>query len=86
MHACSYFRLATHKVGRYYAGSSDGGHSLRLHQVFFNGARLPVKGFQDYVALYLKDPAAPRVYERVNERWEVCVCASEGQFQQACCC
>ena len=53
------------------------------HQVFFNGARLPIKGFQDYVALYLKDPAAPRVYERVNERWEVCVCASEGQFQQA---
>jgi hypothetical protein len=51
-------------------------------QVFFNGARLPIKGFQDYVGLYLRDPAAPRVYERVNARWEVCVCASEGQFQQ----
>lgn len=51
-------------------------------QVFFNGARLPIKGFQDYVGLYLRDPAAPRVYERVNERWEICVCASEGQFQQ----
>lgn len=51
-------------------------------QVFFNGARLPVKSFQDYVALYLKDQDAPRVYERVSERWEVCVSASEGQFQQ----
>ena len=49
--------------------------------MFFNGARLPVKSFQDYVALYLRDQDAPRVYERVSERWEVCVCA-EGQFQQ----
>ncbi len=51
-------------------------------QVFFNGARLPVKSFQDYVALYLRDPDAPRVYERVSDRWEVCVTAAEGQFQQ----
>ncbi len=51
-------------------------------QVFLNGQRLPIKSFKDYVDLYVKDKDAPRVHERVNDRWEVCICASEGQFQQ----
>ncbi|CAL5226164.1 g8989 [Coccomyxa viridis] len=51
-------------------------------KVFLNGQRLPIKSFKDYVDLYVKDKDAPRVHERVNDRWEVCICASEGQFQQ----
>jgi len=53
-------------------------------QVFLNGERLPIKTFQEYVGLYIGNKDAPRVYERVNDRWEVCVLASEGQFHQAC--
>lgn len=51
-------------------------------QVYLNGKHLPIKSFQDYVGLYLKDKDTPRVYEKVNDRWEICICASEGQFQQ----
>ena len=51
-------------------------------QVYLNGQRLPINCFKDYVDLYVKDKEAPRVHERVNDRWEICICASEGQFQQ----
>jgi DNA topoisomerase-2 len=52
--------------------------------VYLNGARLPVKSFSDYCELYLgpKDSGVPRIYERVNDRWEVCISATDGQFQQ----
>ncbi len=66
--------------------------TLAYLQVYLNGSKLPIKSFQDYVGLYLKDKDTPRVYEKVNDRWEICICASEGQFQQvkehvfqACC-
>lgn len=52
-------------------------------QVLLDGQRLPIKSFKDYVDLYVKDKEAPRVHEKINDRWEVCICASEGQFQQA---
>lgn len=52
-------------------------------QVFLNGERLPIKSFQEYVGLYIANKEAPRVYERISDRWEVCVLASEGQFHQA---
>ena len=52
-----------------------------------------MKGFKDYVELYLKgqrneeeeDEDIPRkvVHEVVNPRWEVCVTASSSGFQQA---
>jgi DNA topoisomerase-2 len=53
-------------------------------KVYLNGEKLPIKGFQDYVNLYLvgKD-ASQRCYEKVNDRWEVAIALSEGQFQQA---
>ena len=54
-------------------------------QVYLNGQRLPINCFKDYVDLYVKDREAPRVHERVNDRWEICICASEGQFQQVRC-
>jgi hypothetical protein len=55
-------------------------------QVYLNGKQLPVKTFQDYCEMYLGDKVTgpPRVYERVNERWEVCVSPTDGQFQQVC--
>eukprot|EP00850_Spirogloea_muscicola_P004740 SM000020S06090 [mRNA] locus=s20:870766:880569:- [translate_table: standard] len=58
-------------------------------KVELDGQRVPVKGFSDYVSLYLyasssstREEPLPRIYEHVNDRWEVCVSLSEGQFQQ----
>ncbi|XP_074575291.1 DNA topoisomerase 2-like [Curcuma longa] len=57
-------------------------------KVELNGQRVPVKTFSDYVNLYLKSASKdkseplPRIAEKVNERWEICVSLSEGQFQQ----
>lgn len=56
-----------------------------LHpQVYLNGTRLPIKSFADYCDMYLgpKDNGVPRIYERVSDRWEICVSATDGQFQQ----
>ena len=55
-------------------------------QVFYNGQRIKVKTFQEYVEMYLgpKDTGVPRVYERFSDRWEVCVATTEGQFNQVC--
>ena len=53
-------------------------------KIFLNGERLKVKGFSDYVDLYLEGrEGAPKIYQKVNDRWEVCVTISDsGQFQQ----
>ena len=55
-------------------------------KVYFNGQRLAVRSFKDYVNLYLgpKEQGAPRVYERVGPRWEVIISPTEGQHQQVC--
>jgi DNA topoisomerase-2 len=60
--------------------------------VSLNGEKLPVSTFADYVALYdLSEggpasvgatPDAPRIWERVNDRWEICVTLSDGVFNQ----
>lgn len=51
-------------------------------QVLLNGQQLPVKSFMQYVELYLEDKSLPRLHEKVNDRWEIVVAASQGQFQQ----
>ncbi|XP_059141501.1 DNA topoisomerase 2-alpha-like isoform X2 [Physella acuta] len=57
-------------------------------KVFLNGKRLPVKGFKDYIDLYIKDKTddagAPLklVHEVANDRWEVAVAMSDRGFQQ----
>ncbi|KAG2653254.1 hypothetical protein PVAP13_1NG440800 [Panicum virgatum] len=57
-------------------------------KVQLDGQKLSVKSFSDYVDLYMKSAnsdrpdALKKAYEYVNERWEVCVTQSEGQFQQ----
>ncbi|KDP43495.1 hypothetical protein JCGZ_16782 [Jatropha curcas] len=57
-------------------------------KVELNGKRVPIKSFQDYVKLYLDSDAesgsdTPKsFYQKVGERWELCVSVTEGQFQQ----
>ncbi|KAL6911837.1 hypothetical protein ACP4OV_000642 [Aristida adscensionis] len=57
-------------------------------KVQLDGQEVPVKNFSDYVNMYINSASSDRPqelsrpYEKVNERWEVCVCPSEGQFQQ----
>ncbi|CAL5400897.1 unnamed protein product [Camellia sinensis] len=57
-------------------------------KVDLNGQRIPVKSFLDSVNLYLQSAskarpdALPRIAEKVNDRWEICVSLTEGQFQQ----
>ncbi|CAG8622241.1 2429_t:CDS:10, partial [Paraglomus occultum] len=62
--------------------------SVKNIKVFLNGERIIVKNFKQYCELYFKGEMADRetkptlIYENVNDRWEVGVCASDGQFQQ----
>lgn len=64
-------------------------------KVYLNGEKLRIRSFKDYIDLYLStedtvtgESAAagksgpPRLYEKVNDRWEVAVSLSDGQFQQ----
>jgi len=57
-------------------------------KVFLNGKRLPVKGFKDYVDLFIKgkeDETGNQlkcVYEQCGERWEVAICVSDTGHQQ----
>eukprot|EP00899_Mesostigma_viride_P024673 jgi/Mesvir1/5390/Mv15465-RA.1 len=64
-------------------------------KVFLDGQQVPIKSFSEYVELFLKStdksatapegtvtPPLPRIYERVNDRWEVAISMSDGQFQQ----
>jgi DNA topoisomerase II len=55
-------------------------------KVYYNGVRLAIKNFQEYVSLYLgpKDTGTTRVYEKSGERWEVVISPTEGQHQQVC--
>jgi len=44
---------------------------------------LHVNSFPEYVALYTTvEPDAPRVWERINSRWEVCLTLTDGTFGQ----
>ena len=61
---------------------SEAGKIAKIWQVLFNGERLPIKSFAEYVGMYLGDKSVPRVHEKVNDRWEVIIAASQGQFQQ----
>jgi DNA topoisomerase II len=79
---------------------------LKDVKVFYNGERIKIKSFKQYVELYLKNPAQNNnpageaekedgsstplnngssveiIHQQINDRWEVCVAASDGQFQQ----
>ncbi|XBI08063.1 hypothetical protein VPH35_135862 [Triticum aestivum] len=60
---------------------------IPMDAVELNGEKLSAKSFSDYVQLYIDSAfkegiELPRICQRVNDRWEVCVSLSEGQFQQ----
>ncbi|CAB3411199.1 unnamed protein product [Caenorhabditis bovis] len=56
--------------------------------VFLNGEKLPVKGFEEYVKMYTSqftDNAGEPIkvaYEQVGDRWQVALALSEKGFQQ----
>jgi DNA topoisomerase-2 len=58
------------------AGCTD--KSVRVH---LNGEELAVRGFKEYAALYRQEGEPALAHERVNDRWEVAVGASDGAFQ-----
>lgn len=49
--------------------------------VYFNGAKVPIRSFADYVRLCLP-PDTPKAATKVGDRWEVVVAPSDGQFAQ----
>lgn len=52
-------------------------------KVYLNGKKLPIKSFKDYVSLYSQtDEENAILYERLDDRWEVAVSASDGQLTQ----
>eukprot|EP00967_Tisochrysis_lutea_P091945 scaffold132354_cov32-Tisochrysis_lutea.AAC.4 len=55
-------------------------------KVYLNGTRLPVNDFKSYIDLFLgpkqAPDAVPRVFEKVGDRWEVAVAASDDGFNQ----
>lgn len=65
-------------------------------KVHLNGERLKIKGFKQYVDLYIESAAAEAteasggaaqvkqspIFERIGDRWEVAFAVSEGTFQQ----
>ncbi len=65
------------------AGCTD--ESVAVH---LNGPRLPIKSFKQYSKMYAKSLGlkfgSPRSVDhiKVNDRWEVALCASDGQFEQ----
>ena len=50
-------------------------------RVYLNGERLPINNFKQYCALYFDDEQKV-VYEKINERWEVCVTVAPDQQAQ----
>lgn len=60
-------------------------------KVYLNDERIPVRNFKQYTELYFNNMVENSegelvkltpVYETVNDRWELCVALSDGQFQQ----
>lgn len=53
-------------------------------KVVFNGKRVAIKGFKDYVDMVMNDLhiETPLVYEKINDRWEVGITISHDAFQQ----
>lgn len=62
------------------------GNIGKTTHVYLNGEKLPVKGFSDYVNLYLGgDESTFRAFERSHDgRWQVCVAVGDGNHFQQC--
>ncbi len=57
------------------------GYSGKRVRVYLNNKLLNIKSFEGYMTLY-RDLPEPVVCERINNRWEVIVTLSDGQFEQ----
>ncbi|KAI0564814.1 DNA topoisomerase [Gracilaria domingensis] len=52
-------------------------------KVYLNGNRIPIKTFKDYVNLYQSEQSSSAIFhERVSDRWEVAITASDGELSQ----
>jgi len=50
--------------------------------VYFNKRKIMVSNFESYCELFLPDgEEKKKVYEKLNDRWEVCIASTEGQFE-----
>ncbi|KAI3875654.1 hypothetical protein MKX03_035024 [Papaver bracteatum] len=55
-------------------------------KVELNGDEIPIKSFSDYIGLYIQSAAKnkpttpPKLTEKVNDRWEICISLTEGHF------
>lgn len=50
-------------------------------KVYYNGSKVNVKSFQDYIGLY--PGVSEKVYDRISDRWEIGVCVSTNdKFEQ----
>lgn len=52
--------------------------------VYLNGEKIKVKGFEDYINLYIgRKSETKRVFQEINDRWQVGICLSPtGEFDQ----
>jgi len=52
--------------------------------VYLNGDKIAVKGFEDYINLYIGSKSeTKRVFQVINDRWQVGICLSpHGEFEQ----
>ena len=48
--------------------------------IYFNDCKLNVKSFNNYIDMYINDEELVKVYEKVNNRWDVGICLNEDQL------
>lgn len=52
-------------------------------EVYLNDIKLDFKNFEKYIELYIGSKSeTPRVFEQVNDRWEICIAPSDEGFKQ----
>lgn len=66
---------------RVYDASACTGSAVK---VYLNGEQIKVKGFEDYINLYIgRKSETKRVYQEISDRWQVGICLSPtGEFEQ----
>lgn len=48
--------------------------------IYFNKSKLSVKSFNSYIDMYINDEDIVKVYEKINNRWEVGICLNDDQL------
>ena len=48
--------------------------------IYFNDCKLNVKSFNNYIDMYINDEDIVKVYEKINNRWEVGICLNDDQL------